>query len=599
MLVMRRLVGYLFLTIIMLSGFQALSTCISANVAAKNASGSIARADGTTPATTFTYNIAIPIVLGSYTDPLQATIDLWIERIEATQVVQDMANSVPLVSGRQTIVRVYVRTDSPDQVKGITVSLTGIADDRELTGSPLSQVGIIYATSERGVYTSTYNFTLPSSWLNTSQISVTALVDASNIVPETNEGNNTFSVLLHVTQAPPLDLEIVPIRYTHTPNGVTYSAPGDTISSIISRMYPVPSVAVSMHQPFAFSGDLAQAGEWGRLLELVDMLKTTENAPDSRVYYGLIPSSWFSGGYAGLGFISWRTAIGLQLDNPMWGQDAGGYAAAHEIGHNLGSLHAPGCGVGSADPNWPWPNDGHTHEYGIDIGTLQVKLPTSDDIMGYCRDGGYWISSYTYRNWLNNQQLYGQAALQAQQLPQDVLYIRATLGTSDTATLKPIYHLSAIPSPVSAAGDYWVQLLDATGAELVHFPVSVKSAEGNGIDFKMISALVPIPTGAPPAVMRLMKGTSTLVERQLLNAPKLQSGLQLLTTKEGLNLHWINGQPALVRYTSDRGATWTTLGCDVIGSELTIDPTGLASGGYFEVSFADSSTPEILSGTLQ
>jgi hypothetical protein len=49
-----------------------------------------------------------------------------------------------------------------------------------------------------------------------------------------------------------------------------------------------------------------------------------------------------------------------------------------------------------------------------------------------------------------------------------------------------------------------------------------------------------------------------------------------------------------VRYTADNGTTWTTLGVDVLGGELSIDPATLPAGdGYVEITTADSATPAL------
>ncbi|MHB1357628.1 MAG: hypothetical protein ACYCZF_16790 [Anaerolineae bacterium] len=578
---------YLFFMVAIISGLQFTIDIISAN-------GPAPLLDST-PNGVGDYVIALPVVLGSYSEASEATFDLSIERIEVTQAIQDGANSVPLVSGRQTVVRVYIRSDAQGKLDGIRVSLAGTANGQSLNNSPLvSPLGTVYEVSDRGVYTSTFNFYLPASWLDKSQVTFTAQVDSANAVCETSESNNTLTAAFAFTQVPSFDLVIVPIRYTHIPSGATYGPPGDTISSMIYRLYPVPTMTVSLYQPLSFRGNLILDTGWKDLLEDIANLKTFDNAPESRVYYGLVPTglgtaSWFNGGYAGLGYIGWRASIGLNLEDLKWGQDAGAYIAAHEIGHNLNSLHAPGCGAGNVDPLWPWIGDGHTHEYGLDLGTLRIKMPTSEDIMGYCRDGGFWISSYTYRKLMVDQLARGGATISQQ--PQEMLYIRATLDEDDTATLRPIYHLIALPSATPTTSDYSVQLLDAKGNEVARYLVEVKTAEGTDFSFRTISALVPLPAETP-AEMRLLKGNTLLVQRQLQAAATLQSGLQLANVDNGLRLNWSSGgQPVLVRYTSDNGATWTTLAFDLDASELTIDPSKLARGGYYEVSFADTVVP--------
>ena len=47
--------------------------------------------------------------------------------------------------------------------------------------------------------------------------------------------------------------------------------------------------------------------------------------------------------------------------------------------------------------------------------------------------------------------------------------------------------------------------------------------------------------------------------------------------------------PVLVRYTTDGGQTWTTLGVDLTGGVLKINPTSLpVQGGAFEVTLANT-----------
>ncbi len=52
--------------------------------------------------------------------------------------------------------------------------------------------------------------------------------------------------------------------------------------------------------------------------------------------------------------------------------------------------------------------------------------------------------------------------------------------------------------------------------------------------------------------------------------------------------------PALVRYTVDAGRTWTTVGLDVLGGALRLDPRTLPGGaGYFEITLADTVPPVV------
>ena len=55
--------------------------------------------------------------------PPAAGSNLRITGMEVTQGIQDLANSVLLVSGRRTFVRVYVKSDGP-AVPGVTATLS-------------------------------------------------------------------------------------------------------------------------------------------------------------------------------------------------------------------------------------------------------------------------------------------------------------------------------------------------------------------------------------------------------------------------------------------------------------------------------------------
>lgn len=76
-----------------------------------------------------------------------------------------------------------------------------------------------------------------------------------------------------------------------------------------------------------------------------------------------------------------------------------GFVMAQELGHALARGHAPGCGAGGPDPNYPHythPASASIGEYGMDYATGKVYDPSdSNDFMGYCPNP--WVSPYTYR----------------------------------------------------------------------------------------------------------------------------------------------------------------------------------------------------------
>jgi hypothetical protein len=112
-----------------------------------------------------------------------------------------------------------------------------------------------------------------------------------------------------------------------------------------------------------------------------------------------------------------------------------------------------------------------------------------------------------------------------------------------------------------------------------------------------INAIVVAPTQAFSS-MRLVRAGAVLATRALRPAgPAIAAAAPSAKQQADgtLLLRWgAAGGPALVRYTADNGATWTTLGVDVLGGELNIDRAALPGGaGYFEIMPADGAVPTV------
>ncbi len=550
------------------------------------------RADMTFPAA------SAPVYLPFVARP--ASVDLVLNQIEITQSVQNGSNNVPLVAGRATVVRVYVTVSGVAELSNVVVEASATRNGAPLPGSPRrSDPRTVTTSASRGNYASSFNIALPAEWLS-GNVQLSIAVDPDNRIAELSESNNRLARTLEFLAVPRLDLTIVPIQYTHTPNGRTYPAPTrDTVSDWIMRAVPISGMTVRLRAPISFTGDLRSGSEWERLLNVITTIWRTDGAPSSRVYYGLVPIAsgsdrWFSSGIAGIGWVGLRASVGLDLTSPA---DAAGQLAAHEIGHNLGRYHAP-CGV-SGDPRQPFPYaDGSigTDVYGLDISRARVWSPvapdTTKDLMSYCRP--QWVSDFTYQGLLNNQRVYGASVAQIG----SGHLVRATLEEDGSATLEPVYALDHIALDAPQSGEYTIELLDAAGIVLAAHAAAAVEAEGPysyGEDpmhhdhdhaYRAIVASVPAPA-VTVARVRLMHNGAVIAERAIGGIAAPATGVQAALTQEGATwvLSWSNAAtPALVRYTHD-GAHWTTLGVDLVGGRLVIDPETLPGGGQgrFEI----------------
>ncbi len=499
--------------------------------------------------------------------------DLTVRHIEVTQATQTAANNnIPLAAGRPTLARVYTVIADAATADGIFLELSATRNGHYI-GAVRQGPGIVWADPVRGRYETTFNVRLPAAWL-AEEIVLRAQIDPDNGFAEIDEGNNRYTTTLTFRTVPPLRVTWVPIDYTDLPTGVTYLGRWDVQELDFARhVFPVDEVEVSVRAPLAFSGNLRTHEDWSALLAQVAELRIADSAAPDEIYYGLIPigpADNIPVIYAGLGFVGYRAALGL-VGQPE--------TTAHEIGHNLGLLHAPCGNPAAVDLAYPY-IDAQIGEYGVDVvvGRL-LSATTYRDLMSYC--GPRWISDYHYRKvWQNLQ-----AAARAQPAPPAAgLWVRVRFDGEGAAQMLPVYALHASLTPPADDGAYVVELLDDQGEILAAQRVALLTAAEDGPALQLLSAVLPQPSQPVAAVRVTTAGAAesraVLTTRTLANvdaAARIQPGGATALT-------WAPAtRPALVRYSADRGQTWTALGVDLTGGQATIPPGLQADALLWEV----------------
>ena len=546
------------------------------------------------------YEIYLPII------SRLVNIDLTVNSLEITQAIQTSSNSVPLVAGRATVLRIYPHTNTSDAIPGVSVAVTATRNGSPLADSPVTAgPASVVVNPARSEINSSFNVRLPSSWLS-GVVTLQITIDPDNTIEEKDDTNNTFSTMLTFNSVPDLYVTVIPInhyvdmQYTG-PSQYTY------IEAMLMKTYPVKAVHITQHDNYDFEGTLIDLYGWNALLDDMLNLHYAEEAPNNQIYYGLIPveiqstgHTWlmYGSGFQGNGEVGGRGAIGLASSSNY--HIDGGVLAAHEIGHNLARLHSP-CGVTTGiDRSYPY-SDAAIGQYGLDVTDLtQFKLyaNTTKDLMSYCQPA--WVSDHTYLGMYNYLLERSYRMANQSQGTKDGLLIRIRAGENGSYQLEPVYDLEGFPDQVENGSEFRVEFLDGAGNVVGKSPLPAPNTSNPPTSNRLITALVEKPV-APFAALRILKNGISQIERsmeQIVANPSI--ALEVVKLEKGAMLRWGTPNiPAIVRYTTDQGSSWTALAVDRLGGEYYFDPASLPVGTIrFEIIQADS-TVSTLSTTWE
>lgn len=328
-----------------------------------------------------------------------------IDAIELYQTVQIpwmsagelVASSVPVIAGRDTLVRVYVSPLDAGSGVEVTAEVT-------LSGSDLR-----YESPATAVLaSSTLNVVVPGAELLPGATMSVQLTVASGGEEEGASGHpamwpSTGSAALGVTEASgPLQIRLIPLRDDRGGVGRLPDTSPEQLAlfeDLLRALYPATDVQIEVHEVIGWSSAL----DFGDINSFLVQLKDDENAPDAMYYYAVIrPAETFADycfgtcttgqsftvrdGASGI----YRVGSGVGFPGERWA-----WTLAHELGHMHGRGHAP-CDVSwwSDDDNYPYPG-GVIGVRGWDARDGSLRAPDVDtDVMGYC--DVQWMSDYTY-----------------------------------------------------------------------------------------------------------------------------------------------------------------------------------------------------------
>ncbi len=315
---------------------------------------------------------------------------------------------VPLVNGRDALIRVFYATDPSMVGQQVTAWLT---IDAEHSYQSTETLGM---GSDEANYLSTLNFVVPGEAIDqffSYQVAIlvdgtpdqdnpTARFPASGMASVPVEGPvNTFRVYLS-------PFEYCADGSCRVPNLDAVQV--EAFRQRFLQLYPVTAVEVTVRDPYTWSSVIGPDGTgWQQVGMTLSGFRSQDGAGADVYYYGIFNPAAnlasFCGGGCLLGVTllnssppaegnpQLRLALGVGFD------DVAVDTAAHELGHAHGLQHV-NCGYGidpqSVDPAYPYsPSSIGVWSWDI-INEVLIGPDSKSDIMGYCED--QWISDYHY-----------------------------------------------------------------------------------------------------------------------------------------------------------------------------------------------------------
>ena len=568
------------------------------------------------------------------------SVDIDITNVEVTQAIQDLNNSVGLIRGKRTGVRVHVDADGAN-VPGISARLYRINGGGSVIDGPLMpSSGTKFLTvpnnPNRATFDHAFYFALPADWVDDATLRLRAVVNPTQIPPEPNFANNTQNTsTFNMRPSPTLRTHL--LVWGHTVNG-TYYQP-DTVQDVyqarswIRRTYPLASNTGGYNSPDPgfrlktrtindpnLGGHVMRTSDFCLDMPAEDRefcaatytnncakwLRATEGIPNSEMIYSMIwnePSQPFPRGFATGGVSAGPT--GPQT----WGWDtdgsSGDWYMGHEVGHNVGRGHpAQGnsCGHSASDMSFPHANAaiGDGTMWGFDVGDTGLNSAltprvysnnTWRDMMSYCDN--QWISDYTYNgiyNFLGGLHAAHAASTTETRAVRTGDKFIAIFGTvfdaSDVATFDVVgLWDSAGPYSPPSDGPYRAIMLDGNGDEVISYDFDGESSDAAPTNYSY-EIVIPFPQTTKEIRLLRTSDNKVLGTHKLSANPPTISNVELVGASDPVSgtvtLQWQASDPDGdelhydVYYTDDGGITYAAYALALRTTSVQLDTTQMA-----------------------
>jgi len=280
--------------------------------------------------------------------------------------------SIKILAGREMIVRAFVTGSGTPPDARVVVTRSGQPD---LIFSMRIPVTVGASPASETILNASHHVVVPGAAITDDARLRVEVAPFSSPVTYPATGN----IDLAADDPGTFELTLVPVTF----EGQTPTISTSAYERGILQLIPIGTLDVEVHPGYTFTG----AYDLNDLLMEISDLRDLDSS--NRLYHAvIIPPAGSTSPTGGVGFVGFPVSVSVDLggiDNVV----------AHELGHNLNLLHAPGCSAPNPDPSYPYAN-GLVGTWGFDTTADSLVEPTATkaDIMSYCPDR--WVSDYSF-----------------------------------------------------------------------------------------------------------------------------------------------------------------------------------------------------------
>lgn len=392
------------------------------------------------------------------------------------QAVQAREFPVPLVAGREALLRVFVTARQATGAGIPRVRARFFRDGRETHVAEIPGTTTPIPTEvDEGSLPGSANAGIPGHVVQPGLEMVIEVDPEGTLEPELGVARRipgTGRLEVEVRMMPPLDLTLIPFVWSATHDSsmvdVTRAMAEDLEGhEMLGNLHLLPfgEIRVTAHEPVLSSSNSAFV-----LLRQSAAIRAMEGGTGH--YMGMMGRPVTGAG--GVAYRPGRTNFSFPRPDII----------AHELGHNLDLRHAPCGGAGGPDPSFPYP-DGSIGAWGYDVRAGgELVAPSTADLMSYCGPPD-WISDYHFTNALRFRLSEADSAtLNAPPLasaaPRSLL-LWGGIGSDSVPSLEPAFVVDAPPTLPRSGGAYRLIGRSGAGTELFSLDFAMPEvADGDG-----------------------------------------------------------------------------------------------------------------------